>query len=481
MKVWTIFGALAVLVLLLVGCPNANPPQAALPPCGCTQKDPTSNCIAFPNGRCGFCADARCPTASELCSYLPRDIDAATGIGYDNFGNICQGTFDWFSWQTFVALNWPANPDGTPMNAPIGSAPAAPRVWESYEDMLDVFDPNPTPKGELKVLSASSKAGFHTFLGSDDLEPGSDKPLIDRNLNFVLYEVKLNASEVWFIKNNHLDTYCGQKDYYKTHNIAQFPQGSYQTDSVGAMEIKAAWRVLVPGVDDTTRFFKRRALITVAPRNTVNKKEIRDTVWVGLVGLHIIRQTSTNGDAWIWSSFEQVDNAPDCPNGTCPPGLENYSFYNPACTNCPLNTAPSLLKGDPSYLWSPASGAASPQYARRYAANGYGTQVGRINPVEASTMAISAQWQQKLKGTVWQYYKLIGSQWVSEENGKTVVGIPAAQANTAAETYLQVLNPAQGSGSCVSCHRFAISATGGNANFSFVLYHANRADSIKCK
>jgi len=109
-----------------------------------------------------------------------------------------------------------------------------------------------------------------------------------------------------------------------------------------------------------------------------------------------------------------------------------------------------------------------------YANGGFGSQIGRINPVENSTDSISALWQAKLKqaGTVWQYYRLIGSQWLNAEGsrGTSVFGIPPAQANTAMESYLQVLKPATGGGSCMSCHGFA---TGSYdklfANLSFTL------------
>lgn len=472
MKTYLLFFVLAAFVIVIAACPKAN--LSTMPDkCGCSQQDPLTQCKAFPNGRNGFCADSICPTRTTFCSFLPYDVDVSTGVGYDEFTPVCQTPFDWFSWQTFIALNWPANPDGSAMNVSLTAAPDAPRVWEMYEGPDDIFGKQLSAKGGLTVFGSISKAGFDHFNGGQsDLEAFTEKPLIDRNLNFVLYEVRVNPEEVKYIKNNGLNTYCGQDSFDKKNKVVQFPLGSYSTKTYGAIEIKASWRILVPGTDDTSRYYKRRAIVSVDKDKVVGgQKAIYDTVWVGLIAMHIIRRVGTEGDNWIWSSFEHEDNAPLCTAG-CPTDTKNYTFYNPACTSCKLNQPPSLLKGDSFYLWSPAGGN-NPQYARRYANNGqYGTQVGRIYPVRASTVAVTEQWHQQLKisRSVWQYYHLVGSQWASEENGKATVGIPLRQANTVVETYLQRLDTVSGlSGSCVSCHAIATTSTGKNANFSFLL------------
>jgi hypothetical protein len=67
-----------------------------------------------------------------VSSTLPYDAPESSAL---------QQAFDIFSWASFVALNWPANPDGTPMDGPITSNPTAPRVWETYIDATGVFRP----------------------------------------------------------------------------------------------------------------------------------------------------------------------------------------------------------------------------------------------------------------------------------------------------------------------------------------------------
>ena len=69
-----------------------------------------------------------------------------------------QQAFDIFSWASFVALNWPSNPDGTPMDGPITSNPTAPRVWEAYIEATGVFKAQGAPPDPW--------GGTNTFLAS---------------------------------------------------------------------------------------------------------------------------------------------------------------------------------------------------------------------------------------------------------------------------------------------------------------------------
>ncbi len=68
----------------------------------------------------------------QLCSVLPHTIVSDVEFAAGNSELIAdqQRPFDVFSWQSFVALNWPATPDGMPLPDPIGSHPEAPRVWQ---------------------------------------------------------------------------------------------------------------------------------------------------------------------------------------------------------------------------------------------------------------------------------------------------------------------------------------------------------------
>ena len=99
-------------------------------------------------------------------------------------------------------------------------------------------------------------------------------------------------------------------------------------------------------------------------------------------------------------------------------------------------------------------------------------QVTRLNaipatPAGASTQVLNAAWQAALRGTVWQYYELVTTQWptlatpfATMESGGTYPegsGTPFPQngvTNTTMETYFQDATDAAGAGgnSCMSCH-----------------------------
>jgi hypothetical protein len=66
-----------------------------------------------------------------------------------------------------------------------------------------------------------------------------------------------------------------------------------------------------------SRYYSRQAWVSDPAANTCSQKT------VGLVGLHIVSKTPSRS-AWIWSSFEQVDNVPDV--GEKPPFQKSY--YN---------------------------------------------------------------------------------------------------------------------------------------------------------
>ena len=57
-----------------------------------------------------------------------------------------------FAWKTFVALNWPAECDGSPAKEIIGEAPEKPRVWEFYNFPEDVFGPDGQKTNPKKVI-----------------------------------------------------------------------------------------------------------------------------------------------------------------------------------------------------------------------------------------------------------------------------------------------------------------------------------------
>ena len=176
---------------------------------------------------------------------------------------------------------------------------------------------------------------------------------------------------------------------------------------------------------------------------------------LGLVGFHIVQRTTgpkSFDQDWIWSTFEHVDNAPTATNarpptdnslplpasGIAPATVDRpYSFFNPAYTGA-TNVPPALPNGQTVYQWAP-----QPPYAAAYANDGkYGTQVVRCWKIYTETDEVNAYFRGLVKGTVWENYELIGSQWqggVENPQARERQPIPRYLSNTTMETYVQVL------------------------------------------
>lgn len=424
---------------------------------------------------------------NQLCSHLPIDLDTNfdSRQGYESFlDSIRQPPLDLFSWQTFVALNWPSNDGGQPIGGSISDNPGAMRVWEHFRDPASVFRGGSELLGastQPLLLHLSSAAGKKLkFFYMDSKSPqaldsvtgfkeADGHPLIDRNLNFAVYEIRLNNVEDTFITNNNLTTKAGISAYNRVHGFT-LPIGDSATGNPGAIEVKASWRILDPAKgDDTTRYYCRDAVIFIDSISNVTGKNMVVNAKVGLVGMHIIRKTTTFSDKLIWSTFEHIDNAPDNPQDAQMHYGRLWSFYNPFCLNCVPNDTPVFQQGDNgNYRWDSV-----PPYASRYAVNApsqpdstYGTQVMRTFPIYKYTEQMNNLWRAKLKGTIWANYRLVGTQWQGGENYPPT-NAPALLANTTLETYIQP------TATCIGCHgnagiRVAKDSAKVRTDFSFI-------------
>lgn len=413
--------------------------------------------------------------ANNLCPYLPYDVNEAFTLGYDSFlDSLHQIPFDVFSWQTFVALNWPSDSAGKPVGDNLSDHPGSPRVWEHFTDPATVFGHSNTQL--LLQLGSAGKNG-QKFFYMDSKAPlpllrnntidmsllthnklkgfleADGRPLIDRNLNFVLYEIKLNPVETQFIVSNKLTTVQGIYDYASQSGTGagiELPPSDSASGNPGMIEIKASWRILVPALgDDTSRYYCRRATIYIDSLHTRNRQPLVLTnVQVGLVGMHIVRKTAKVSANQIWTTFEHIDNTPDDPQ-QAQQNSQQWSFYNPACLNCPPNTAPDTLAGDGGrYIWETTMPYAGPYAVTppgQVPTDSFGTQAVRVYPIYRYTEMVNRLWRNKLTGTVWTNYRLIGTQWKQSEV-ESAPTAPHFLANITLETHDQI------TASCISCH-----------------------------
>lgn len=414
--------------------------------------------------------------------------------------------FDNFSWQSFIALNWPAAldpatglpvrdnayPNGKPDTSKSIGDPG-PRTWEGLKEDLELFQANGVPPspwasyqttnppcGQCPPSTGTAKllplfAAAHTTLPGTVNQamagPLPPQQLIDGKVTFVRAEVRVNeveytaiSSAKWYLRST-LPRYPKPPVNFTTSDCT--PQPVY-----GALEIKASWRQMTaaemsnPAI--TARYYIVKAVIT----DPITGQCICTPVPMGLVGFHIAQKTSPF-TAWMWSTFEQIDNVPctatekssgdpDC--ASPPPG--GYSFNNGTATPNATPKGYAVAAGQPIPLFplNPKNPPTKPiQVLRKNDFNNIGGQ-NRLDIIQSNTT-----YRNLLKGTSWYYYKLVSNQWAPNRDGKVVINNPAttqdnypamkafpleAVANTTMETYFQIIPPFYPNfgSSCIHCH-----------------------------
>jgi hypothetical protein len=334
-----------------------------------------------------------------------------------------QRLFDLWSWQAFLAVNWPTNAGGQPAASIADYTTAAGPAWSAWHESNSIFLPqgaappacnpqvaaaSPAAVRNLTALqrpgvpaapqAAAAKTGRALFNVSavgelvhgqaakrptggriSETDQAFSGPLFDQNGNPTFYEILLDSNEVKYLCTNQLYSIAGQIAFSSDpSNKVQFPPGQWQTDGSGAYELKLAWKVLDPTKDKADRFFHQPAQVLI-DGNWVSKE-------VGLVGMHIAHK-SQSSPQWIWSTFEQIDNLATDP--IADPGV-NASYFNPGCPTCPVNIQPTGSNPAPNPV-----------------------QVLRMIPIPPDKQALNREAQAALRAqkSVWQYYQLIDTQW----------------------------------------------------------------------
>ena len=429
------------------------------------------------------------PAPSSLSPVVPHDANFSDLPAKPTLPQV-QHDFDVFSWQSFVALNWPARANGSAdPGKVIGASGDNFTVWDGYREAYTIFLANgakPVPWGTSspapaacqktapdvrKVLRMIQKVSDQVLDAHG--QPFGTGPLVDQqNGRYVRYEITVNRDSFDYIVNHTLYNKEGQKNFTK---LVDFPSGVVPTPTpagaksaasatanapVGAIVIKAAWKVMGP-TDHPERFHTTRAIVYTPASSDPPTKESCSVQTMGLVGLHIAHKTASSPQ-WVWSTFEQVDNV-QVPAGS---GLQ-ANFYRPNSTY-PVNQPPPRP-------WNP--NVVLPINKR--------SQVKRMIAIDAATQALNSQWQARLRAvnpkSVWQFYELVSTQWPTQPKnsvtGPNATGNPAPQflANTTLETYIQGKTP-NVSSSCIGCHN---NATTTNAKFSDFTYLLERAQSTQ--
>ncbi|HWF87374.1 MAG TPA: hypothetical protein VE980_22795 [Pyrinomonadaceae bacterium] len=390
-----------------------------------------------------------------------------------------QGDFDIYSWNTFIALNWPPGPDGNgDPNKTIGQYGDNDTVWEHYRDVSDIFlagGKKPSWNGPVTVptqCKASYKPGMRILsqvgktptVLTDFSQPFNTGPLIDQNGNYTRYEILVNKPMFDYILQNTLYSKAGQKVFSGT---VKFPCGVLN-GAEGAIMVKSSWKVI--SAADKNRFHTQTVLVYSPASQNPKYPASCSTKLMGLVGLHIGHKTNS-GAQWLWSTFEHVDNAPTEADVANKKFKSQYNYYNPKCSG--QNCTPNVVPPRP---WNPTK------------VSTFHSQVVRMNMFKGNEFAFesaAARNSDALKlllgvnqNSVWQNYELISTMWPTN-TGQCMatpgdpLGTPAPNflANTTLETYIQGMVP-NVSSNCIECHNNATMTTPVPSDFTYILQRA---------
>ena len=352
--------------------------------------------------------------------------------------------FDFFAWQTFVGLVWPADSAlrGVP-NRQIDAANFSkyntsnpnnpnrvPVVWETFRTFDDAF---PVTKKDTAATpeewdATKYKRPFTLDLtskgkGHENLDEAFSSVLIDQNRQYVRYNLGLNKVMYEFIRENK---------WYLKENLPKSPTpatlpplvdpstqkpitiSQNQTNTVikqtvngNSIEIKSAWRIMILEEDLTKPWRKKDDLSKyfISKANVTDwNGTIKNDVLVGLVGLHVVVKTPQFVQG-LWSSFEHVDNVKTKRRGVRPSFHdETDTIYKQGFEYQPNMNAPLRKEEDRRPVG----------VSRTYKIPDTPVGHGKHLPDGLSTVALNTTFQRLLKGTVWENYQLVITQWPTD-------------------------------------------------------------------
>jgi len=378
-----------------------------------------------------------------LSPEMPYDVDMAQKSALEKkqqFAHV-QRLFDIYSWQTFIALNWPIDDQGKPQKSITAESR---HFWETYIESFQVYkedgsgpvNPNPpydygtvkgypndyAPERGERLLTMNFQKNIPARISSrksrgvvaDETLQAFSGPLIDQNGKWVRYEVLMNEPEYDYVVQNQFYNLDGQLLFSNAGKQVNFPSGMNKDGlnrpplpepKRGAMELKLSWKELGKG-DIQSRFLRVKAMIEDAD-GSWHKKEM------GLVGMHIAVKTESS-PTWVWATFEHVDNV-RINDFLADPGVDGNapkapSFYDPNQPTKTVNVLPTPTgkdaSGNPTWDISKVT---------------YPVQVTRVIPIPVAKEVLNSEVQGILgkAGSVLRYYELIDTQWPTGTDPKT--------------------------------------------------------------
>jgi len=349
-----------------------------------------------------------------------------------------QRLFDVFAWRAFVALNGPADADGSPSKKDqFYTNQTAPRIWEFWKQTSEIYLPNgaePSWEGPGKTAGMKLdhwKAGWRQHTTLDQGKQAFSGPLIDQNGNWLHYQALVNRTEFNYLVSGTLYNLEGQAEFQKRH-VIEFPINDDK--NYGSIELKLAWKVLTDKDDESRYLVREIPIVRYHPAGTAGPEaasegqktgkatpgtEEEKPTKVGLVGMHISMRTASSPQ-WIWATFEQIDNTrvnPDTVHGEQKDKLQP-SLSNPDDPEALVraNLLPAMnAKPDPATGQFTDWDESIPMAP---------VEVLRLVPPPTGTERVNREVQAFLgkKNSPLRYYELIGTQWPKHPLAPAVPG-----------------------------------------------------------
>jgi hypothetical protein len=429
------------------------------------------------------------PCQENVTTGPQRTPDQDEGVGLDNL----QRGFDFYSWRTFIALNWPAKITNV---TSIDQAQAdTPTQWEdmdNFKQLLDVM----LPADVLPPKWPSDRAGMEAererlvpeecralhkqmpermivkMIEESFNEPFKTGPLIDQQGHYAIFDILMNRQMFDYIMAHHLNTKAGQMSAADSGLLVDFPPGQNDTPGTldgtfGAFMLKVSWRILSPDEIQAKSFHMVKALVLMPPGDPKAKRPCLPET-LGLIGFHAVHKT-LGRPQWIWTSFEHVKNVPDKDEVAANKLAGPYNFFSVNCKdNCPAPNA------TPPRPWDP-----DPALQLKFRKDdSFKSQIVRETPLTDAAKNMNKIFHSMLpEASVWQNYMLISTQWPSvfactslhsqsadapapktdfvKQPDMTCSPAPTFLANSTLETYSQGDVPLASS-SCIACHGNAV-------------------------
>jgi hypothetical protein len=459
--------------------------------------DPFVGSLAGPNLPSGIIPVADQDRSLILNSDLPcQEKVSATGPETVGLENLQRG-FDVYSWRTFIALNSPA--DG--MTTILNSKPETPTRWESmanFKQLLGVMLPARMQPPKWPADTAGMKAERERLVPVECQdehkkhpdwmivqmieesfnEPFKTGPLIDQQGHYAIFDILMNRQMFNYISDHHLYSKDGQQSAANSGLAVDFPVGQNSKDATptqkavvadtGAFMLKVSWKILGPDEPKPDSFHQAKALVLMPPPVDPKAKRLCLPETLGLIGFHAVHKTASRPQ-WIWTSFEHVRNVPDRDEVAARKFDGPYNFFNVNCKDgCPeVNATP------PRQFWQP-----DPALPLKFKDTKFRSQIVRETPLTDAAKNMNKIFHSMLKGTVWENYILLSTQWPSLFSGCTSLHSPNPAeplpntdfqkqpdmncspaptyfANSTLETYSQGEIPLASS-SCIACHGNAV-------------------------